>query len=81
MMEHWDPIGVAAITEAADEYDDYIPAILKLLIERKPVAEIVDYLWWVETERMGLGGNRGVTEAFALRLVDLGAKHESEFGH
>jgi predicted AlkP superfamily pyrophosphatase or phosphodiesterase len=71
VMGKWDPIGVASMPEAADEYDSYIPAIYKLLIERKPVAEIFDYLWWLETEHMGLTGDRQATEAFAMRLTEI----------
>ena len=31
LMEHWDPIGVSEMPEAADEYDSYIPNIKALL--------------------------------------------------
>lgn len=71
-MSCWDPIGVAGIPDASDEYDSYVPAIYKLLIERKSVSAIFDYLWWLETEHMGLSGDRQATEAFARRLVEIG---------
>jgi len=31
LMESWDPIGVAHIPEAADEYDSYVPKVGSLL--------------------------------------------------
>lgn len=71
VMRQWDPIGVASIPEAADEYDSYIPAIYKLLIERRSVTEIFNYLWWLETEHMGLIGDRQATEEFATRLIEI----------
>jgi hypothetical protein len=70
-MEEWDPIGVSHIPEAADEYDGYVPTVYKLLIRRSPRHEIFDYLWWLETEHMGLCGDRQATERVAARLLAL----------
>jgi len=71
LMQEWDPIGVADIPEAADEYDSYINQIHGLLIRREPLDKLVDFLWWVETEHMGLAGNRCRTEQVAARLLRL----------
>jgi hypothetical protein len=71
LLQEWDPIGVGAIAEAQDEYDAYVPAIYKLLIARKPKHEIFDYLWWLETEHIGLTGDRQATEKFAERLMRI----------
>ena len=71
LLKEWDPIGVSEIKEAQDEYDSYVGEIYKLLIARKPKHEIFDYLWWLETEHMGLTGNRQATEHFAERLAKL----------
>jgi len=71
LLKEWDPIGVAAIEEAQDEYDAYVSTIYKMLISRKPKHEIFDYLWWLETEHMGLIGDRQATERFADRLFRL----------
>lgn len=71
LMERWDPIGVSAISEARNEYDHYIPTIHRLLISRCPKQELVDYLWWLETEHMGLSGDLQATENFAEFLQDL----------
>jgi hypothetical protein len=71
LLKEWDPIGVSEIKEAQDEYDAYVGSIYKMLIARKSRAEIFDYLWWLETEYMGLIGNRQATEHFAERLTKL----------
>jgi len=71
LIEEWDPIGVGEIPEAQDEYDSYVPTIYKMLIARKPKHEIFDYLWWLETEHMGLTGDRQRTEQFAGKLLKL----------
>ncbi len=70
LIEEWDPIGIGNIPEAQDEYDEYIATISKLLLE-KSKRELFDYLWWLETIRMGLTGNRQRTAGFVDRLFDL----------
>ena len=44
LMPEWDPIGVADIPEAQDEYDSYIPGIYRLLREHADLAAIASYL-------------------------------------
>jgi hypothetical protein len=71
LLRDWDPIGVSDITEAVDEYDDYIHEIHGLLIRRESRHRLVDHLWWIETDHMALFGNRSRTEAVADRLMGL----------
>ena len=71
LIKEWDPIGVGGEPEAQDEYDGYVPAVYRLLISRASEDEIFDYLWQLETEHMGLCGNRQRTRAFAARLLRL----------
>ncbi len=77
LLDEWDPIGVREISEAQDEYDHYVPAIYRLLVTRRPDCELIDYLWWLETEHMGLSGDRQATEAFAEYLQGIAEKLES----
>ena len=74
LLHEWDPIGVRDIPEAQDEYDSYVGAVYELLITNRTQSEIFDYLWWLETEHMGLSGDRQATEAFAERLSRLPAE-------
>jgi hypothetical protein len=71
LLHEWDPIGVRDAPGAADEYDAYVGEVYGLLIRREPRHRMVDFLWWVETEHMGLCGNRRHTEAVADRLLQL----------
>jgi len=73
LLEDWDPIGVQGIEEAADEYDNYVGPLCDLISRRVSGTEIFDYLWWLETEQIGLPGNRAATAAFATRLALLRA--------
>lgn len=71
LLKEWDPIGVSEIKGAQDEYNRYAGLIYKLLIDRKPELEVFNVLWCLETEHMGLTGNRQATEHFAERLRKL----------
>ncbi len=71
LLEEWDPIGVRNIPEAQDEYDSYISDIYNMLIARKSEYEIFKYIWWLETEHMGLNSDRQRAEKYAERLISL----------
>lgn len=71
LLEHWDPIGVKGIPEARDEYNIYVSTIYKILIKRKPQNELFDYLWWAETEHMGLIGDQQRTSILVDQLINL----------
>ncbi|MCW5746786.1 MAG: hypothetical protein KIT36_11380 [Alphaproteobacteria bacterium] len=71
LLEEWDPIGVAGIAQAQDEYDAYVSTIFEMLVSRKTKQQVLDYLWWLETRYMGLAGNRQATERFADRLLQI----------
>ena len=71
LLNDWDPIGIAEITEAQDEYDAYVSGVYRLLARRAPVREIFEYLWWLETDHMGLCGDLQRTEKIAEMLAAL----------
>ncbi len=53
-MSKWDPIGVRDTPGAADEYDNYINGVLRLLMENAGAERIAKYLKDIEVDRMGL---------------------------
>lgn len=55
----WDPIGVAGIPQARDEYESYVPQIFRLLKATVDGKDIAEYLYWLSTEHIGAGANRG----------------------
>lgn len=73
LRNEWDPIGVGHVPEAHDEYDGYAPAIYNLVVGDKSRDEIVDYLCWLETEQIGMPGDREGVERFADRLLGFRA--------
>ena len=54
LLEVWDPIGVKDEPRAQDEYDSYIGQIYGLLVKGASEQEIIEFLYHVETEQMGL---------------------------
>jgi hypothetical protein len=70
LLYEWDPIGVGKFSEAHDEYDYYIFPIYELLTSRS-FEEIFKYLWWIETEHMGLSGDREKTMDVAKTIFKL----------
>jgi hypothetical protein len=48
LLMEWDPIGVAGIEEARDEYDCMIDPLIRLLVEEAGPAQLLN---WVKTER------------------------------
>jgi hypothetical protein len=64
----WDPIGVAGIPMALDEYDSYAFQVLVMLNKGADAQSIADYLDWVVTERMGLPQLRNSGE-IAARIM------------
>jgi hypothetical protein len=77
LLRDWDPIEVGAVAQAQDEYDSYIPGIYGRLIHRISEQELFDHLWQIETEHMGLFGNRGKTQQVAQKLLLLNTQLES----
>lgn len=71
LMREWDPIGVAGVPEAADEYDSYVNGVARLLIRRQSVSAIHEYLWQAETQQMGLCGDPVRTRRVAAHLGSL----------
>ncbi len=67
----WDPIGIASLTDEMEEYDSYVPKLCDLLIHNTSEEEIFNYLWTVETESLGLQGDKQATEIFAGKLCRL----------
>lgn len=50
----WDPIGVAGIPQARDEYDAYFPHVFSMLKQGLDRSAISDYLVSIEHDHMGL---------------------------
>ena len=69
----WDPIGVARVPQARDEYHTYLPRVFSLLQSRAPSSEIVEFLVSTQLQTMALsqvGGARKDAEKITEILED-----------
>jgi hypothetical protein len=76
LLQDWDPIGVRDTAEAQDEYDSYSMPLYSFLRHRPSEKELVDHLYRLETEHMGLTrSGRGHLAPIAQKLlaIDLSA--------
>jgi hypothetical protein len=71
LLREWDPIGISDVIEAQDEYDNYVGPVYSILERGGTEESLFEYLWWVETQHMGLIGQREQTEHIAARLIAL----------
>jgi hypothetical protein len=66
----WDPIGVAGVPQARDEYDSYLPQVFRMVVDGVSRERIVDHLVNVESEYMGLTASRSRAERAVDCLLD-----------
>ena len=67
----WDPIGVNAEASARDEYQSYIDDVLEFKINVADKEDVANYLFDIETRRMGLVGNKSHCVAVAEKIKNL----------
>jgi hypothetical protein len=70
-MREWDPIGVAGVPQAADEYDTYIPGAFSVIHRGGDATAVAFYLDRIVVERMELKPERNRSVAAATALVVL----------
>ncbi|WP_426802944.1 hypothetical protein [Xanthomonas campestris] len=66
----WDPIGVAGIAQARDEYDGYVDDICTLLWQDAGSDLIAEHLVEIAEHRMGLPGTEHLAELAACKLIE-----------
>jgi len=66
LLMEWDPISVAGVPEAADEYDCMISPLLHLLFERAGANSLADWISQERSSHFGLGPD----EAGDMRLAE-----------
>jgi hypothetical protein len=77
----WDPIGVAKVPMARDEYHGYIPQVFGLLKENASAEKIAAYLESIAVERMEFNANLPQATEVAELLLEwkdvIDEKHSS----
>ena len=71
LLNDWDPIGVAGVHEAADEYDCYAAPIARMIVAENSISSLADYLIGIEVGAMGLKGDQSRARIVAAKLRSL----------
>jgi len=66
----WDPIGVAGIAQARDEYHSYLPQVFQLVLKNELKEKIATYLLGIQKNSMGLSPNREAALEIAQILLN-----------
>ncbi|MGH6811918.1 MAG: hypothetical protein ACREDM_06060 [Methylocella sp.] len=75
LLREWDPLIVGDNPHLSDEYDDYIPAIVRLLESHCTAEQLERHLTWIEMHDMGLPQlSGGISQAAKKLLVCWNAK-------
>src|SRR3989344_4193325 len=68
LLKELDPIGIGNMPEAEDEYFHYAQEVYRIIQASNSYRELFEYLWELETQHMGLKGNKIDNEKFAQLL-------------
>ncbi len=80
----WDPIGVARVPQARDEYEAYVPRVTSMLMQGAGAEELAAFLTRTATETIGLSEtpegaahSKDVAELLIEHFTALAAGHET----
>jgi hypothetical protein len=71
LINEWDPIGVRSKRAARDEYDAYIPGIIRLLQAGADHGKLTQHLQHTEVVNMGLRGDVERNGRVANKILDI----------
>jgi hypothetical protein len=70
----WDPIGIAGTPQARDEYDSYVPEVVRMLFAGADSETIAKHLHALETDHIGLT-RFGMVSKATRRAAELLTTH------
>lgn len=79
LLQDWDPIGVQGVLEAEDEYDSYVMQLYGILRHHPSETAVIDYLYRIETDFMGLFASREALHLVAAKLLQIDLRHDEVF--
>jgi hypothetical protein len=76
LLHDWDPIGIADVLEAQDEYSGYVRAVYDVAVGTRSARAVAEHLVKIERGHMGLSGWRRWKARLpvAQKILDLVAK-------
>jgi hypothetical protein len=76
LVEDWDPCSVRDAPEAHDEYDSYVLQLYGMLRNGTSEDSLAQYLYDVETERMGTTAQKDALLPVAKKLFSIDVSHD-----
>lgn len=76
LLKDWDPCFVRDTPEAQDEYDSYVLQLYGMLRNGTSEERLAEYLYRVETERMGSTVQKDVLIPVAKKLFSIDVSHD-----
>lgn len=71
LLFEWDPIGIQNELGAQDEYDSYVNGIYRLVVGKNEEEKILDHLYLLHTEVIGLETTREELMPVVKKLAAL----------
>jgi hypothetical protein len=71
LLAEWDPIGIRDVPNIKDEYNSYVSAIINMILSNQSEADLSEYLLKIETNEMGLKGEKLRAQRVAGTLREL----------
>ncbi len=78
LWRDWDPLDVNEDPSTDQVYSEFVPAVMRLLLNEDSPAEIADHLWRMEEERLKLSVSTADTVDAANMLVNEAMIYMSE---
>ena len=79
LMQDWDPCYVRDAPEAQDEYDTYVSQLYRMLRQGTSEKALVDYLFAVEKDGMGVTPQRTQLAPVAQKLIEIDVSRDEVF--
>jgi len=81
LLRHWDPMGIADVPEAQDEYESHVGGVYRLLASEASARQITEHLVDIETRQLGFKDTEpGMLIPLAEQLKRLALRLNSEGG-
>jgi hypothetical protein len=71
LLNDWDPIGIAGVPQAADEYDRYVGQLAQMVEAGSSISDLSEHLVRIEVDDMGLRGNHDRARSVAAKLKSI----------
>ena len=81
LWREWDPCDVNYEPDTIERYAEFAPGVMRLLLNGAPAADIADYLWRMEEDRLKLSVSTSDPVSAANALIAEARIYSTEHPH